>query len=357
MPENVKQYKCPSCGATLSFDAEHQSVKCGTCGNTYSITEFSEKGVGNENGGFDWGDYKRNLSSETINNTTVYQCEACGAVIETESTTMATACPFCENNVVIKDRASGGLKPNGIIPFKITKDELPAIIKKFYHKKKLLPGNFFSKSVLEKAQGVYVPFWLYDSDIDGSVSFTAKKERHYREGDYSCTETKYYDAYRSGALSFSKIPADAIVKMNNDMMDSLEPFDFADLKKFDGVYLTGYVADRFDSSPDDELGRAGQRMKTSTESKFQSTVTGYSSVTVKSESLQLKNASVSYVLLPVYLINCHYNDKVYQYAVNGQTGKVVGELPISKAKYWMYFSRAFAVAAAIVAVLMYWLAD
>jgi DNA-directed RNA polymerase subunit RPC12/RpoP len=356
MPENVKQYKCPTCGSTLEFDAEHQSVKCGTCGNTYSITAFSEKDDA-KNGGFDWGDYKRNLSSDTIANTTVYQCEACGAVIETEATTMATACPFCENNVVIKDRASGGLRPNGIIPFKVTKDELPGILKKFYHKKKLLPSNFFSKSVLEKAQGVYVPFWLYDSDINGSVSFTATKERHYREGNYSCTETKYYDVYRSGAMSFSQIPVDASVKMDNDMMDSLEPFDYADLKPFDGVYLTGYVADRFDSSPDDEVGRAGERMRNSTVAQFRSTVTGYSSVSAKSEDLKLKNASVSYVLLPVYIINCHYNDKVYQYAVNGQTGKVVGELPISKAKYWMFFAKAFAIASAIAAAILYWLAD
>ena len=142
--------------------------------------------------------------------------------------------------------------------------------------------------------------------------------------------------------------------MANDLMESIEPYDFSKMVPFDGAYLAGFVADRFDSDPDQELPRVNSRVMNSALSGIESTVREFSSVREHSNSLRLRNAKVKYVLLPAYIINCEYGGKKYQYAVNGQTGKIVGELPSSKALARGYFLKAFAIAlAAFIALFQF----
>lgn len=340
-------FNCPSCGSTLKYKEGSDALICQSCGSQFSIEQINASKKQNEGGGFDWSDYKKNIQSEKMTDTRVYNCTNCGAIIESEETTIATTCPFCDSNVVLDDRATGGLKPNNLIPFQIKKEDFPGILKKFYKNKKLLPNDFFTQSVLEKTQGVYVPFWLFDATLDGKMVISGKTTRHYSQGDYNVTETKYYALHRDGKMSFARIPVDASVKMDNDLMDSIEPYDYSGLKPFTNQYLSGFVADRFDSSPDDELPRASRRMVNSAWSVMKDTCSGYSGLSLIRNDMKLVNPNVNYTLLPVYLMNCKYKDKNYQYAINGQTGKMVGHLPISKLKYWLYFLRAFLIGGAI----------
>ncbi|MBR6258980.1 MAG: hypothetical protein IKR21_02085 [Oscillospiraceae bacterium] len=343
----IKEYKCLSCGAPLEFDAGSQNVSCNSCGNSFTVEALQAAQDADPNqSSFDWGDYKKDYGQGGIEGTNVYLCESCGAEIEADANTAATRCPYCDNNIVLTDRVSGGLRPNGVIPFKITKEQLPEYLKKFYKGKSLLPRGFFSNHVLSKAQGVYVPFWLYGCHLSGSMDFDAQTVRTYRDGNYDCTETSHYLLRRQGRMEFENVPVDASLKMDNDLMDSLEPFDFSELKPFDGAYLSGFVADKFDSTPDDEMDRAEGRMLKSAADEISSTA-NYGMVTVRSKNLKADDAKVSYVLLPVYLLNCEYGGKKYQYAVNGQTGKTVGELPVSKGKSWGFFGGAFAIIGAI----------
>ncbi len=86
-----------------------------------------------------------------------------------------------------------------------------------------------------------------------------------------------------------------------------------------------------------------------------SSTANFGMVTVRSKNLKADDARVSYVLLPVYLLNCEYGGQKYQYAINGQTGKTVGELPVSKGKSWGFFGGAFAVIGAIAFGILTWL--
>ena len=278
--------------------------------------------------------------------TRTYQCVSCGAQIEVEAATAATRCPYCDNNVVLTDQVSGGLRPNGVIPFRITRKELPNVVNKFYRGKHLLPKTFLSQRKLKEVQGIYVPFWLFDCRLDGNMVMQGTRIRHYREGDYDCTETSYYLLEREGGMSFARVPVDASVKMPDDLMDSLEPFDYSDLVDFNDAYLSGYLADRFDSSPDAELPRADRRMLNSAVDVLRSTAIGYSSVTIRANGMHITDADVRYVLLPVYLLNYEYRGNTYRLAVNGQTGKVVGQLPVSKGRSLAWFLGSGAIAAA-----------
>ena len=345
---DVREFTCPSCGAVLSFTAGTDEVSCEYCHTKIPVVvmqTMNEDPDGNAQ--FDWGDYKKGLSGDHLLNTKVYECRSCGAELETDDTTVSTSCPYCNSNVVLTDRVGGSLRPNAIIPFKITPKELPEAVNRFYKDKKLLPKGFFDESKLRDIQGIYVPFWLYSCHLAGKVNLNATTVSHYSDSSYNYTKTSRYLLAREGEMSFDDLPVDASVKMRDDLMDSIEPFDYSQMVDFNEAYLAGYVSDRFDSDPDNELSRAAERMTRSAGEAFAAAEKRYGSVSIKNNAMKIDQTSVRYALIPVYLLNCEYNGKKYQYAVNGQTGKVVGELPISKAKAAMFFFRAFGIAAAI----------
>ena len=351
---NTTEYKCPSCGGVLGWIPEKGKLVCESCGNEYeveAIKAFQKAEEGSTS--FNWGEYKKEMEQNAqMDEVDVYICESCGAQIEADKNTVATACPYCGNNVILNNRLEGGIKPNAMIPFRVQPKDLPAIIQEYCKGKKLLPGGFFDNNKIGQLQGVYVPFWLFDCHLDGEMMLNATRVRTYRQGQYDCTETSYYLLEREGEMSFEKIPVDASMRMDNDLMDSIEPFDFNDLVEFDKRYLSGFLAERFDTDPDSERKRADLRMNNTAAAAFRETAPMYATVTIRSNNVKIDRASVKYVLLPVYLLNCTYQGKDYRYAINGQTGKVVGELPISNGKRMAWFAGvAGGVFAAIFGIL------
>lgn len=153
---------------------------------------------------------------------------------------------------------------------------------------------------------------------------------------------------RKGKLAFEKIPVDASSKMDDKYMDSIEPFDYNQLEEFSEKYLTGYYADKYDVDIKASEPRANERVKRSTEDKFRSSVKGYESVIADSSRINVKNGKAEYVMFPVWILNKKYKDKIYTFAMNGQTGKLVGELPIDKCKARKYL---FGITAVIFIIL------
>lgn len=151
---------------------------------------------------------------------------------------------------------SGVLRPDFILPFRLTKDDAVQALRAHYKGKPFLPKSFTSANHIEQIQGVYVPFWLFDGGAEGSASYRASNTSVYETGDYEVTETMHYDVFRAGSLAFEKIPVDASSKMPDDHMDSIEPFDYAQMQPFSTAYLPGYLADKYDVSVDDSRDRA-----------------------------------------------------------------------------------------------------
>lgn len=351
---NVVSYKCPACGSPLTYNTNGK-LFCSSCSNEFDV-ETVKRFFGGDSSekGFDWGDYKKSFENGTehLENTVVYVCKSCGAAIETDGTTAATHCPYCDNEVIISQQLNGSLKPNAVIPFAVDKKKAVELIKKYFKGKRLLPNDFGAEYKLGKVTGVYVPFWLFDAGIDGDINFNGQKYRHYSDSDYNYTETKHYLISLDGAMRFAMIPVDGSEKMDNDLMDALEPFDYSGLREFNPAYLSGFLADRFDDDPDESIPRASVRMDNSAKEIFKGCASDFSAVTIRSSNLKLVDPSVKYVLLPVYLLNLKYKEKNYRFAVNGQTGKVVGELPISKAKSFLHFLAFFAIGSVAASVLM-----
>ncbi|WML29667.1 TFIIB-type zinc ribbon-containing protein [Neobacillus sp. OS1-32] len=319
----ILHYKCPSCGSDMSFDSETGDLSCPSCGRHEKIENYQEE-----------------LQTSSTNDveTKEYHCENCGAILLTTADTTATNCSFCGAGVVIADRLSGQLAPAKVIPFTISKEEAIDAFKKWCRKGLLTPRGFMNADRIKSITGMYVPFWLFDLNSKVQVSAECTKVRTYTQGDYIYTETKYYDAFRDINLDYVKIPVDASEKMNDELMDRLEPYPYDQLKDFKTPYLAGFLAEKYNYSDDELLPRAKDKISSYIESYISSTFAGYHSVFYKNKQIDTKNVNSNYVLLPVWMVSYDYNHSEHTFAMNGQTGKVVGKPPISMGKVAAWFS-------------------
>ncbi|GIP36294.1 TFIIB-type zinc ribbon-containing protein [Paenibacillus sp. J2TS4] len=324
----VIHYKCPSCGDDMAFDSHSGMLSCHSCGRQDNIEQFSEEFISTT---FSEDDAKE------------YHCDNCGAILITEAETAATNCSFCGAGVVIGDRLSGALAPAKVIPFTISKEEAMAAFRKWCKNGRLTPKGFMTADRIKGITGMYVPFWLYDLNTKAKVSADCKKVRVYTSGDYIYTETKHYDVYRDIDLNYVKVPVDASKKMNDELMDRLEPYDYSHLKDFKTPYLAGFIAEKYNYNDEELLPRVKSKIKSYIDSYISSTISGYSSVSYRSRNIDTMKKRSHYVLLPVWMVYYDYAKAEHTFAMNGQSGKVVGKPPISYAKVAQWFGGIAAV--------------
>ena len=271
-----------------------------------------------------------------------YVCSSCGAQLTVDATTAIDECPYCGNQAMAPGTFSGGAKPDSVIPFKLDKQAAEAALTNYYKGKRFLPSKFASANRVAHVQGVYVPFWLYNGRAAGSGTFEARNISTWREGKDEVTKTDVYRAWREGNSSFTRIPADGSAKMPDGHMDAIEPFDYEDLVPFSVAYLPGYSAERYDQDADECSDRAEERMKNTLAEQLRQSVTGYDQVNSGNVSSQTHIEEVSQALLPVWMLHTQWNDDDYLFAMNGQTGRLVGDLPVSPLKVVLWFLGIFA---------------
>ncbi len=345
------EYKCPNCAGTIEFSSETQKMQCPFCDAEFELDELRALDEELENEAAEdmaWESSSADLGEEEQNGLKGYICNSCGGQIITEDTTMATTCPFCDNTVVMTDTIKGILKPDYVIPFKLNKEMAKAKFSEHLKGKILLPKLFKSDTHIEEIKGVYVPFWLFDGEADSSVRYRATKTRTWSDSKFIYTRTSYYSLFRRGGVSFERVPVDGSEKMPDDLMESLEPYDFRDAADFQSAYLAGYFADKYDVSLGTCKERANERIKNSIEDIFRETVSpAYSTVNLENVNVSMQNGISKYALYPVWLLNTTYNGKKYVFAMNGQTGKFVGDLPVDKKSAALWFLGIFAGSSAL----------
>ncbi len=331
---DLQEYKCPCCGGAVEFNTSVQKVKCPYCDSEFEMDYFMNHDSEPENEKEEDVVWESNEANEWQDGETdglrTYICKSCGGEIVGDESMAATSCPYCDNPIVLKGQFSGDLKPDYVIPFKYDKEAAKSALRKHYQGKRLLPKAFKDENRLDEIKGIYVPFWLFDADTDAHIKYEGCKVRHWSDSRYDYTEKSYYKIIRSGRVGFQRVPVDGSSKMPDELMESIEPFDFSSAETFQTAYLAGYLADRYDVEKDKCSERANERIKQSTIDKFRETVTGYSSVETTSSNVKFKNGKCQYVLYPVWLLTTKWNGKNYTFAMNGQTGKFVGNLPVDK---------------------------
>ena len=258
MAEKITVYQCPACTGPLSFDGKIGKLKCDYCGTTYTTQEiealyadknksaaaadaaaqkkadeaeasataaaFGASGASGASEASGWGSDAAHMRA--------YNCTTCGAELICDETTAATKCPYCGNPSVIPGKFAGVDRPDYVIPFKVDKKQAVSSFKEYYKGRLLLPKSFESDNHIEEIKGVYVPFWMFSGVVEGRAQYEAVKEDRRRAGNEEIVRQEHYDVYREGTMSFSKIPVDASTKMPDDLMDSIEPFNYKEMRPF-----------------------------------------------------------------------------------------------------------------------------
>ena len=366
MASQITNYQCPSCTGPLRFDGASGMLACDYCGSKFTVQEIEalyrdkdeaaaaasaaaqaqaeQQAQEPEHSPANWAE---------DSGLRVYNCPSCGAELICDETTAATSCPYCNNPSIVPGQLSDMLKPDWVIPFKLDKEAAKKALKNYYRGKKLLPNAFSDRNHIEEIKGVYVPFWLFDGTVDADMRFQGTRVNSVTTGREIITTTEYYRVRRSGVVSFDKIPADASSKMPDAHMDAIEPYDYAELKPFSNAYLPGFLADKYDVKPEDCYARVDLRAQNTAEELLAGTVSGYSSCTPESRQISVRRSRTSYALLPVWLLATNYDGKNYLFAMNGQTGKLIGDLPVSKGKMLAWFAGIALPLMALLTALLY----
>lgn len=383
MPTQVTNYQCPACTGPLHYSAKSGKLACDYCGSSFDVAEIEALYARKEaeaaaakqaadakaeaaqaakaeaaeaaaaSGGWDTSDLSRDWGAEA-DGLRVYSCPSCGAELICDQSTAATACPYCGNPAIVPGQFSGALRPDYILPFRLSKDDAVQALRAHYKGKPFLPRSFTSANHIEQIQGVYVPFWLFDGGAEGAASYRASNTNVFETGDYEITETRHYHVVRAGSLAFEKIPVDASSKMPDDHMDSIEPFDYAQLRPFSTAYLPGYLADKYDVTIDDSRDRADTRCRETLAQALRDTVTGYGACVTEREDIALRRGKVHYALLPVWMLSTKWRGQDFLFAMNGKTGKLVGDLPTDRGRFWgMFAAIAAPLTVALTAILQF----
>ncbi len=332
----IQEYKCPNCNGAITFDSFSQNMKCPYCESEFDLATLKEydeilKEEHDLNKEMTW-DTRPGTSwqEDETKGLAVYACKSCSGEIVGDEHMAATSCPYCGNVIVLMHQFYDELRPDYVIPFKLDKEAAKAGLQKHLEGKILLPKLFKDENYIEEIKGLYVPFWLFDSDVDATIRFKARKVRTWSDSKNNYTETRHFAIVRSGEVRFEKVAIDGSTKMADDLMESINPYDFDDAVDFQTAYLAGYLADKYDVTVEQSINRANERIKKSTEELFKSSVTGYQTVVTENSVMALTNSVSKYALYPVWVLTTSYAGKSYMFAMNGQTGKFIGNLPLDK---------------------------
>lgn len=348
----VMSYKCPNCGGGLTFDPKKQKLVCEYCLSEFSEEEmkgFEEDAAKKEESGSERAvpENEEAESAKTAKTgeaeTVSYICPSCGAEIVTDATTAATFCYYCHNPVVLSGRVSGENLPDYVLPFAIEKKQAKEMFLSWIGKKKFVPDSFYSKEQLEKLSGVYFPYYLYSCKVDGSVKAEGEKLRTWTSGNIRYTEHKQYGIERAGSLNVKNLTRNALSKSNRELVEGVLPFDTDQLEQFQTGYLSGFLAEKRDMEYHGFEADAEQEVKNYTLENLTASITGYDSLRVQDRNLQIRDAKWEYALLPVWLMTYKHgeNGKIYYFAMNGQSGKIYGKLPVDKGKLTKLFLGIF----------------
>ena len=335
----IRVYKCPSCGSELIYDGGTDSLKCPHCGTTVTVSELEAKTDAGETTGLTGQETADNAG----NGIREFKCPSCGANLVTDEHTAATFCSFCGSPTLIEGRLSGEFKPNRVIPFAFDKKQAQQNFRSWTGTGRLTPSSFKSQAVMDKVTGVYVPYWLYSYDMEADITAEAENVRAEIIGDTEYIHTDHFLLDRTTNGEYRNVPHDASEKMPDESMDILAPYDFSKMVDFAMPYLSGFMAEKYNADAEAYEGDVKSELQSDFAAISHDMLDGYEAINVTNTDVRFNNPKIEYVMLPVWTLNYEYGGKKYPLYMNGQTGKIDGELPISKAKTAALFAGAFVV--------------
>ncbi|MDO4489391.1 MAG: TFIIB-type zinc ribbon-containing protein [Eubacteriales bacterium] len=340
--------KCPACGGPLAWDASKKKFFCEYCRSAYTEEELAKinpetaeaKAVSLEE-----AQATHKVNAEGKDKTAkikVYNCPSCGANIAADETMAASVCYYCHNPIVLSDRLDGDFQPDKVIPFAVDKKKASQIFESWIKQHKYLPREFYSKDEVDKLQGVYFPYWVYNCKIDSKASGFGYVDKVWTDSQFQYTDTTKYAIDREGTMPINNVSRIALKKASKALCESVVPFNFEDAIPFNSAYLQGYVAEMRDVDKDSIEPEVTQEVRNYAANQMRLEAgREYNKTEFTSVTADIKDPNWQYILMPVWTITYKDRDssKVYYFSINGSTGKTVGELPVDKGKLWGLFAK------------------
>lgn len=327
----MQKYLCKVCGAEIFWNPQSGSLQCEYCGTSFKATDYEDHTINHDEKIKDetleaeYTTAGQNLAEGMV----VYACKNCGAEVVTSNTTMATTCAYCGNAISITSKSAGKFRPELVIPYAIDKENAKKLYKKYINKSLLTPKAFKETSKVEKIQGLFVPFWLHSMDSNAQANIECENISSHKRGDDKVTTHKVYHVYVDASGEYKNVPTDGSKKLDNTLMDSLEPFNYNKLTGYNPAYMAGFFSEQPDDEKETTIPRAQQRAILSMQEQMKTSAGHYSKKRILNFGNKFSNEKCSYAMLPVWLLNVSYKDKDYLFAINGDTGKAVGKIPMS----------------------------
>ena len=321
-------YKCLNCDADLTYQPGTGNFGCAYCGSSFTKEEL-EATIHQDSLVDEQEETIGNMDSDTA---VVYKCPSCGAELVTDGTTAATFCFYCHNPVIMEGRLSGEYTPDSVIPFAIPKEQVKEQLIAWCKKKKYIDDGFFSEMQLEKLTGVYFPFWLVDGSVNATYAARSNSLKVWVLGNVEYTETTQYAHVRGGQIDINELTLGALDRQDAELLNGIYPYDLSAVKKFDMKYLSGFFAEKRNIERKAVEPKAAETARTVARERLEDTVVGYGAITGQQLHLDSESYDWQYALMPAWMMTYRYKDELYYFAMNGQTGKIAGRVPVSTKK-------------------------
>ena len=362
--------KCPNCGGQVVYDPKQAKIVCKFCEGKTATEDFSKlagreaydrENVQPENV---WEatyapqpepvqkaqpESQPESSQDEFMETNIYHCRSCGADLMITGTEASTFCSYCGSPTIVFDRVSKELRPKWIIPFKLTESEALESIRKRFKKGSYIPKKIKNLTV-DKVHAIYMPYWLFNTYMRRGMIVDARTDN---DGIFKYT--------RDASCHYENMTLDASMRLNNEMSRRLEPFHMNELVEFDVAYLSGFYADKYDVEKEALINANLERCRAYLDDAILDSCPRVNKVTIgKIRNYEKKNIreeyqieNIDYALLPAYFVNVKYDTGNQLVIVNGQTGKVVGNLPFEKERFIQKFIINSLIACPILMAVSY----
>lgn len=316
----MQKYNCLTCGGELYWEPGEQKLKCQYCDSSFEVKELETQ--------------LEDKTEEVQNNSEyiVYSCANCGGEVLATTGTISTICPYCGRAISISEKVSNDFCPDYILPFEISKKQAKEKYLEYIKSSILIPKVFRDEATIEKFQGLYVPYWLHSFQLESLGKVKGENISSHRRGDDRIRTYKNYSVDLGLIADFEDIPTDASNELDNSLMDSLEPFDRSKYTKFNTGYMAGFFAEQPDEKAEETMNRAEIRVEEYMNEKLKQEAGIYDNKILLSSSHNLNNKTTKYAMFPIWLLTVEWKNEKYLFAINGQTGKIVGRLPVDKLK-------------------------
>jgi ribosomal protein S27E len=350
---DAMQTKCPACGGIMQYSPADENLKCVYCGGT---TELDKTPVEiHENDFLEWKERAdAEAPNESMAEAAEIKCRQCGATTSLPPNVSGAMCAFCGTPLIMQEASVRRFwQPEYLLPFKVTNRQGADNFKYWLRRRWFLPTALKKYGAnADTLRGVYLPYWTYDAET--STDYTGERGedrtesyRNEKGETLNRTVTDWYGCSGHVRLSFDDVTVPATDTLPRAILDSVAQWDMENCVAYRKEFLAGFVTELYRRDFREAFADAKEKMRADIETAVKGDIGG-DRQRIASQTTGYDGVKFKHLLLPVWVSAFRYKEKIYQFVVNGRTGRVAGRYPRSAAKVVLFWLSVLAATALLV---------